>query len=64
MLILERQQNQAVKITTKSGEVIRVVVTKFQAGKKVWLGFDAPRDILVLREEAENKTPRTREAAT
>lgn len=46
MLVLSRRRDEAVMI----GDLIRVVVVDIRDGK-VRLGFEAPREVLVHREE-------------
>lgn len=46
MLVLKRKLNQVVCI----GDDVRITVTKVR-GDSVYLGFEAPRDLAVHREE-------------
>ena len=46
MLVLSRKQSQRIKL----GDSIVITVVRV-AGDKVRLGIDAPRDMLVLRDE-------------
>jgi len=46
MLVLSRKKDEVIVI----GENIRVTVVEIRPGK-VRLAFDAPRDMLILREE-------------
>ena len=55
MLVLSRKQSQRIKL----GDSIVITVVRV-AGDKVRLGIDAPRDMLVLRDELE---PHTTEVA-
>jgi carbon storage regulator len=48
MLVLSRKQSQRIRL----GESIVITVVRV-AGDKVRLGIDAPRDMLVLRDELE-----------
>jgi carbon storage regulator len=47
-LVLSRKQSQRIKL----GDSIVITVVRV-AGDKVRLGIDAPRDMLVLRDELE-----------
>ena len=51
MLVLSRKQSQRIKL----GDSIVITVVRV-AGDKVRLGIDAPRDMLVLRDELEPHT--------
>ena len=53
MLILERDVNEEVLI----GDNVRIVVTKIRGGK-VWLGFDAPKGVPIIRPDAKCQEPR------
>ncbi|RIK73614.1 MAG: carbon storage regulator [Planctomycetota bacterium] len=48
MLVLSRKQSQRIRL----GDSIVITVVRV-AGDKVRLGIDAPRDMLVLRDELE-----------
>lgn len=48
MLVLLRNVGESVLI----GDDIRVVVTKVEAGGRVYLGIEAPREIPILRDDA------------
>jgi carbon storage regulator len=52
MLVLSRKQSQRIKL----GDSIIITVVRV-AGDKVRLGIDAPRDMLVLRDELEPHEP-------
>jgi len=48
MLVLSRRENERIKL----GENIVVTVIRVN-GDRVRLGIDAPRDVLILRDELE-----------
>jgi carbon storage regulator len=50
MLVISRKQGQGATITLPDGRAFRVVVTLLDRGK-VRLGFEAPRDVLIHRDE-------------
>jgi carbon storage regulator len=50
MLILERKLGEFVNL----GEDIKVLVHKIK-GNHVWLGFDAPRSVMISRDECIKK---------
>jgi carbon storage regulator len=52
MLVLSRKLNESVVI----GDNVRVTVVKVQ-GDKVRLGFEAPDEIKIYREEIKDKDP-------
>jgi carbon storage regulator len=52
MLVLSRKQSQRIKL----GDSIVITVVRV-AGDKVRLGIEAPRDMLVLRDELEPHHP-------
>ena len=56
MLVLSRKQSQRIRL----GDSIVITVVRV-AGDKVRLGIEAPRDMLVLRDELE---PHEAEAVT
>lgn len=57
MLLLARQVFEAVVLKLPNGETIRVSVARITPGV-VRLAFDAPDDVLILREElVEEPTP-------
>jgi carbon storage regulator CsrA len=61
MLVLTRRLDEAVLITLPDGRVIRVLLTAVESPTKAKLGFEAPRDIHIFREELveeANRTPR------
>lgn len=49
MYVLSRKQGETV-VVKANGQTIRVKVVSVQ-GKRVGLGFDAPEDVLIEREE-------------
>lgn len=52
MLVLSRFQGEEVVITTPSGEEIRVHAVEIRPGcRKVRLGFTAPRNFTIHRQE-------------
>ena len=53
MLVLSRKQHDEIVI----GKTIRVVVLKV-AGGRVKLGFTAPKDVVICREELRCKEPK------
>ena len=52
MLVLSRRETERIRL----GESIVVTVVRV-SGDKVRLGIEAPRDVLVLREELEPHAP-------
>jgi carbon storage regulator CsrA len=50
VLILTRKVDEKIKIITKSGEVITVMVVE-ASSSKAKLGIDAPADYRIYREE-------------
>lgn len=52
MLMLTRKAGEAVELRI-DGTLIRVVVVR-QNHAQVWLGFDAPPNVEILREEIAN----------
>lgn len=54
MLILQRKPGERVILTLPDGTRIGVAVVRFLAGSSaVRLGFDAPRDVTIHREEVQ-----------
>jgi carbon storage regulator len=56
MLVLSRGRDESVNIYTqnKDGEVQRTTITVVEVrGNKVRLGFDAPKDIAIWRNEID-----------
>mgnify|MGYP000867293849 CR=1 FL=1 len=62
MLALERKRGQAVILELPDGEEIRVEVVRVH-GNKIRLGFSAPRQVAIRREElpARERTHLTQE---
>jgi carbon storage regulator len=58
MLVLSRKQSQRIRL----GKSIVVTVVRV-SGDKVRLGIEAPADVLVLREELEQRPVETQEQA-
>lgn len=50
MLVLSRHVNERILIYANGEEIMRIVVTEAH-GNKVRLGFSAPREYSILREE-------------
>lgn len=50
MLVLSREHNQEIVISTESGEIISLMVIEIR-GNKVRLGFDASRKVQIHRRE-------------
>lgn len=63
MLVLTRQRDEAVVITTPSGERIKVVILGLR-GKgselRARIGIDAPQSVVIHREEVQEKLDRRR----
>lgn len=57
MLILSRFTNDQVFLTLPNGEVITVTIVEVRNGK-VRVGFEAPQDVEILRDDAIDKTPK------
>jgi len=58
MLVLSRRVGQEIQIKTPEGVVISLMVTEIRGGKqgkKVRLGFSAPRNYEILRDDAINR---------
>lgn len=51
MLVLSREKTQ--RIIIKFGEIEVVVTVVGVGGKRARLGFDAPKEVTILREELE-----------
>lgn len=63
MLILKRNLNEKIFITTGAGEIITLQVTELVGpGKEgrgfVRFGFDAPPSVRIVREDAIKKEPK------
>ena len=55
MLILTRKEGQKIQI----GPDITITLVEIQRGSRgVRLGIDAPRDVMIERDNAKNKEPR------
>lgn len=54
MLWLKRRLGEAITITTPQGQKITVVLGETR-GNQTDIGFDAPRDIAIVRDDAKNK---------
>lgn len=54
MLAISRQEGQSVTCITPAGEYIEVVVLK---GSRVRLGFSAPRDVQIIRDDCKDRPP-------
>jgi carbon storage regulator len=62
MLILSRKKNEGLTITPSGLSSIRVVVVEIK-GDKVRLGFDASRDVQIVRDDAIQKEHRDADQA-
>jgi carbon storage regulator len=51
MLVLSRRQSERIKL----GDSIVLTVVRI-SGDRVRLGIEAPRDLVILREEVESRT--------
>ena len=58
MLILTRGIEDAVTVTTPLGEQVTVKVLSFPSSNTVRLGFDAPGDFKILRDNAKLRKER------
>ena len=54
MLLIDRKKGTAVNITTDSGEQIKITIID-NGAFGVKLGFDAARNIKILREEVKDR---------
>ena len=50
MLVLTRKTNEAIIIELPNGEQVDIIVTQVR-GNQVRFGIDAPKEVIVLREE-------------
>lgn len=50
MLVLSRKENESVIIKLPDGREVVVMLTAIR-GDRVRLGFEAPKDIVILRQE-------------
>lgn len=55
MLVLSRHVNERVVIVLPDGRRIYVTPLDIRSGFKIRLGFDAPKDIIVDREEVRRE---------
>lgn len=51
MLILSRKPGESLIITASNGEVIEVHISKKTQGNQIRIGVEAPRGVIVDREE-------------
>ena len=58
MLVLSRKQNERIHI----GDNVVITVVRVQ-GDKVRLGIEAPKDVVILREEVKDRQPATESVA-
>lgn len=58
MLVLARYRDQSVILTLDDGRRIVVTVTDVRANGQVRLGFTAPEDVTVHRDEVQLKVER------
>jgi carbon storage regulator CsrA len=58
VLILTRKIEEAVTVTTPAGEEVTVRVLGFPTPGEVRLGFDAPQDFKILRDNARVRKER------
>jgi carbon storage regulator CsrA len=58
MLILTRGTEEAVTVTTPRGEQVTVKILGFPTKGTVRLGFDAPNDFKILRDNAKLRMER------
>lgn len=50
MLVLARKKNESI-ILTVDDKVIKITVTSIEGSFKCRIGIDAPRDVVIMREE-------------
>ena len=51
MLVLSRKHNESVMI----GDNIRITIVRIRSDGKISLGFEAPKDVVILRQEIFDK---------
>lgn len=56
MLILNRKSDERIVFLLNDGRQITILVTSVQ-GKNVKVGIEAPRDVVILREELQKRRP-------
>ena len=56
MLMLTRKQGQSITI----GDDITIVVAEVRRNGYIRLGFDAPADVIIARDDCKNTTPKNR----
>ena len=56
MLVLSREPQQVVELTTAGGEVITIRYLD-RVDNRIRLGFEAPMSVQIVRTEAKHKTP-------
>ena len=61
MLVLTRRAHEKIVCTTASGEVIEVAILAVN-GAQVRVGVNAPRDVIIDREEIDERKKRERQA--
>lgn len=52
VLVITRKEKQSVTLQTKSGEIIKVYVTRIPNSYTTRLGFECEREVKVTRTEA------------
>lgn len=58
MLVLTRKIGEMVRIQCPSGEVVVVQVLPGRSGQQVKLGFDAPKSVVIVRDELNVRAER------
>ncbi|WP_347242754.1 carbon storage regulator [Thermogutta sp.] len=56
MLILNRKSDERIVFLLSDGRQITILVTSVR-GKNVKVGIEAPKDVLILREELQKRRP-------
>lgn len=56
MLILNRKSDERIVFLLNDGRQITILVTSVR-GKNVKVGIEAPKDVLILREELQKRRP-------